>query len=197
MSKAEKTRQLIIEQTAPLFNKKGYVGTSLLDITEATGLTKGSIYGNFESKNEVAIAAYQYNANTLRKKIAEAIASKHSATEKLIAFTQFYRANWKNLSTKGGCPLLNAAVEADDNLPFLKKTVQDSFAAWADSLRVTIETGERDKEFKDGINALEYANTFIILVEGGILLSKITDNPHHLYTALNRVIFIIDNELKR
>ena len=58
MSKAEKTRQFIIEKTAPIFNKKGFAGTSLSDMTEATGLTKGSIYGNFADKDEVAMAAF-------------------------------------------------------------------------------------------------------------------------------------------
>ena len=57
MSKAEKTKQHIIEKTATLFNTKGYISTSLSDITQVTGLTKGSIYGNFENKDEVAIEA--------------------------------------------------------------------------------------------------------------------------------------------
>lgn len=43
MTKAEKTRNFIVEKTAPIFNMKGYAGTSLNDITAATGLTKGSI----------------------------------------------------------------------------------------------------------------------------------------------------------
>jgi AcrR family transcriptional regulator len=61
MSKAEKTKQFIIEKTATLFNTKGYTSTSLSDITQAT-LTKGSIYGNFENKDEVALEVYKYNA---------------------------------------------------------------------------------------------------------------------------------------
>jgi len=36
-------------------------GTSLSDMTDATGLTKGSIYGNFNSKDEVALAAFDHN----------------------------------------------------------------------------------------------------------------------------------------
>ncbi len=55
-SKAERTRKFIVERTAPIFNMKGYSGTSLTDLTAATGLTKGSIYGNFENKDDVAIA---------------------------------------------------------------------------------------------------------------------------------------------
>ena len=41
------TKQYIIETVAPVFIKYGYAGTSLSDITKATGLTKGAIYGNF------------------------------------------------------------------------------------------------------------------------------------------------------
>ena len=61
MNKAERTRQYIIEKTAPIFNKKGYAGTSLSDMTGATGLTKGSIYGNFNDKDEVALAAFDHS----------------------------------------------------------------------------------------------------------------------------------------
>jgi TetR/AcrR family transcriptional repressor of nem operon len=59
MTKAEKTKAFIIERSAPLFNSKGYSGTSMNDLMEITGLTKGSIYGNFENKDEVALAAFR------------------------------------------------------------------------------------------------------------------------------------------
>ena len=47
LTKAKRTRSYIISKVAPIFNKKGYSATSLIDMTSATGLTKGSIYGNF------------------------------------------------------------------------------------------------------------------------------------------------------
>jgi len=50
MGKAEQTRRMIIEKAAPIFNKKGYLGTSISDLTKSTGLTKGAIYGNFKDK---------------------------------------------------------------------------------------------------------------------------------------------------
>ena len=60
-TKARQTRQFIIDKAAPVFNKKGVSGTSLSDLTRATGLTKGSIYGNFKDKDEVAVCVFQYN----------------------------------------------------------------------------------------------------------------------------------------
>ncbi|MEZ0131178.1 TetR family transcriptional regulator [Flavobacterium sp. LBUM151] len=60
MSKADRTRQFIIEASAPLINKKGMAGTSLSDIMEVTKLAKGGIYGNFESKEEICRESFLY-----------------------------------------------------------------------------------------------------------------------------------------
>lgn len=61
MKKSLETRSFIIKKVAPLFNKKGFAGTYLSDMNEATSLSKGSIYGNFKDKNEVAIEALKFN----------------------------------------------------------------------------------------------------------------------------------------
>ena len=61
MGKGEKTRQRIIEQTAPLFNQGGMAGCSMQDILHATGLTKGGIYRHFSSKEELAAECLKYS----------------------------------------------------------------------------------------------------------------------------------------
>ena len=78
MSKAARTKQFIIEKTAPIFNMKGYSGTSINDITDATGLTKGSIYGNFANKDEVALAAFRFNVKKLHDIFAREIEKEKS-----------------------------------------------------------------------------------------------------------------------
>jgi AcrR family transcriptional regulator len=74
MGKAERTKQFIIEKTATLFNTKGIAATSLQDMTEATGLTKGSIYGNFKNKDEVALEVFRYNFKKVTNLVAEEMA---------------------------------------------------------------------------------------------------------------------------
>jgi TetR/AcrR family transcriptional repressor of nem operon len=197
MSKAEKTREYIIEKSAPVFNMKGYAGTSLADLIKATGLTKGSIYGNFENKEEVAIAVYEYNIRALNKRVAEALRDKESATDKLAAYTEYYRANWKRMFERGGCPILNAAVEADDNLSFLKKEVQQSIKNWAQRLSKIIEEGKQNGEFKKNSVAIDYAYTIVTLIEGGIMLSKIMNNQNLLFSALDRIDLLVSHELKK
>ena len=195
MSKAEKTRQFIIEKTADLFNKNGFSGTSLSDITAATGLTKGSIYGNFESKEDVVIAVFKHNSGELAKKAELIIASETTAHHQLIAYANFYRNNWITLSEKGGCPMLNTATETDDALPFMKSAVQNAFANWTKKWVKIIDFGMKQNEFRQDINPKEYASTFIMLIEGGILLSKVANKPESLNLALDRIVKIISEEL--
>lgn len=197
MSKAEKTREYIIEKAAPIFSKKGYAGTSLNDLIEATGLTKGSIYGNFENKDEIAIAVYTYSTAALSKKLDDMISTKSTASDKLIAFTEYYRLNWKRIFEKGGCPILNAAVEADDNLPFLKNNVQASIKKLTSKITRIIEEGKETSEFKKNINSTEYAYMTITLLEGGIMLSKMDNSSKHLFAALDRIIKILNEEIKK
>lgn len=195
MTKAEQTRQFIIEKTAPIFNKKGYAGTSLSDITNATGLTKGSIYGNFLNKEEVGLAVFTYNTRELSKKTKAWISKKDSAYEKLIAFLDFYRTNWKYVSDNGGCPYLNSATESDDVMPAMKVLVRSTFENWEDNISAMIDEGRDIGLFKNDINVVEYSKSFIMMIEGGILLAKISDDPADLHLMLNRIKKIIDEEI--
>lgn len=196
MSKAEKTKQFIIEKTATLFNTKGYSATSLSDITQATGLTKGSIYGNFENKDQVAIEVYKYNAGLLSKVMNHSLGDEYSTSvDKLHAFVSFYRKNWRTVFSNGGCPLMNAATEADDSFPVLKQYVQKSFTLWTEKITGVITQGQKNNELKASINADEYASLFIMLIEGGILLSKTMDDERFLNQALDKVKNMIDHEL--
>ncbi len=196
MSKAEKTKQHIIEKTATLFNTKGYISTSLSDITQATGLTKGSIYGNFENKDEVAIEVYKYNAGILSKTLSRSFGDEFpTSLDKLRAFVDFYRKNWQFVFANGGCPLMNAATEADDSFPALKTQVKQSFEKWMMKISDTIAEGQSKGEIDKKINAQKFASLFIILIEGGILLSKTMGDQSFLNHALDKVSSMIDHEL--
>lgn len=197
MSKADKTREFIIEKSAPIFNRKGYAGTSLSDLIEATGLTKGSIYGNFENKDEVAVAVYQYNINALAKRLDDAMGDKKTAREKLLAFTNYYRNGWKKMFERGGCPIQNASIEADDNLSCLKKHVQQSIKNWVARVAKVIVLGQKNGEFKKSLDAQERAYAIITQLEGGIMLSKIMNNPELLFSALDRIDAFVEREMRK
>jgi TetR/AcrR family transcriptional repressor of nem operon len=196
MGKAEKTKQFIVEKTAPIFNMKGFAGTSLSDITEATGLTKGSIYGNFANKDEIALEVFDYNVSLVNKGMNAIMAEAASAPEKLLKMADFYRSRIKNTLTLGGCPILNTAIDADDTHPLLKQKALKSIQTWKKKVESIVNVGIENREIRATVNAAEFATEFVALIEGGIMLSKITGNVSMLYTCINRLEKIINTELR-
>jgi AcrR family transcriptional regulator len=51
--RAQKLKQLIIDKSAQLFLQKGFHGTTLRDIIDALGISKGALYWHFSSKEDV------------------------------------------------------------------------------------------------------------------------------------------------
>lgn len=192
MSKAEKTRQFIVEKTAPIFNTKGYAGTSLTDMTTATGLTKGSIYGNFANKDEVAVAAFDFNHKMVQSIIRQEIDKQVSYKDKLLVFTKVYDNFLKNPFPEGGCPLLNTAVEADDTHPMLKKKAADAINAWKTQIVGLVEKGIANKEFQPAAKAEQTALTIIAMIEGAIMLTKLTGKTQYKKAILASVENLIE-----
>lgn len=195
MTKAEQTRQYIIAQSAPVFNVKGYENTSLSDIQKATKLTKGAIYGNFTDKNELAIAAYEYNSALIINALKNWIAKATSAKEALLAYPDFYVCNGQIVFKKGGCPLMNAAVEADDHLHFLRDTVRKSMKQFLRLIRNIIEDGQVNKEFKAKADAATYAAIIFSIMEGNMLLAKVMNDTKYFRLAADRIKLIVVQEL--
>lgn len=195
-SKSEKTRLHIIETAAPFFNKKGYADTSLSDITAATGLTKGAIYGNFENKDELALAVFDYNLAQMNRGRDQATAAIADPIEKLLAITSFYRSEYRNVAHRGGCPVMNAAVEADDNFPALKTRVKASIRGWKKIFTQLIESGKKQHQVNAKADAEEFATLIIAMIEGGIMLSKALDDQSQLNITLDKLDEIIRTELR-
>lgn len=194
MTKAEKTRQFIVEKTAPIFNMKGYAGTSISDITLATGLTKGSIYGNFANKDEVALAAFDFNLAKVTKIISEEMSRHERTKDKLLIYVNVYENFLKFPFPEGGCPVLNTAVEADDTHPQLRKKVADALMVWKRSIIRLIEKGIADKEFTTDINPEQTALTIMAMIEGGIMIAKATGKLNYKAMVMRSVEKMI-NEL--
>ncbi|HZE83204.1 MAG TPA: TetR/AcrR family transcriptional regulator, partial [Puia sp.] len=171
MKKAEKTKQFIIEKTAPLFNTKGYAGTSLNDMTDATGLTKGSIYGNFANKDEVALAAFDHNLKKIDDIVRQEMGKQDSIREKLLVYVDVYDNFLKFPFPAGGCPILNTAIESDDTHQLLREKANDAIMSWKSRIVGLIEKGIKAKEFSPAVDAAEVALTMIAMIEGAIMIT--------------------------
>jgi TetR/AcrR family transcriptional repressor of nem operon len=193
LSKAERTRAFIIETTAEIFNKKGYAGTSMSDLTDATGLSKGSIYGNFENKEEVALAVFDYNTAKINTQVRTKIDAATSYHDKLLVYSKVYRSMLKGVISAGGCPILNTATEADDTNNLLKDRAAKALLKWEKNLCDLIEKGINAGELKKDISVRQTALSIIALIEGAMMISKVTNDLTAMDRVLKTVEFLIDN----
>jgi AcrR family transcriptional regulator len=187
MSKAEKTRQLIVEKTAPIFNTKGYAGTSLTDMTAATGLTKGSIYGNFENKDEVAIACFDYNHQIMISLLHNAMEKETTYRGKLLVYSGLFDHLLQATTLHGGCPILNTATEADDTHPALRSKAASALEAWKGKVISLLTKGIENGEFKKDIDIEQVALTIIATVEGAIMITKVTGKLNYRNAIMTSV----------
>src|SRR3954470_1627531 len=58
----EQTREAVIAAADALFSERGFHASSVGDIAAAAGYTKGAVYSNFASKEDVFFAVYERRA---------------------------------------------------------------------------------------------------------------------------------------
>jgi TetR/AcrR family transcriptional repressor of nem operon len=145
----ERSRQNIVETAAALFNQKGFTGCSMGDIVAASGLEKGTLYGHFSTKEELALLAFEYAWKDTSDKRLRNIDTVSNAVEKL----KLHIDNYVNTpSFPGGCPLLNFAVDADDGNLALRTRVRKALRCWEDLLAKIVEDGQSAGEIDPDID---------------------------------------------
>ncbi|MFN7490662.1 MAG: TetR/AcrR family transcriptional regulator [Chryseotalea sp.] len=186
------TRETILKKAGVLFNTFGYKSTSLSNITDATGLTKGAIYKHFDNKDKLEIETFHYLSGSVLSKLREGTAHETSAVRKLKLILNFFESYTVNPPLKGGCPLLNAAIEADDTNPALRKEAIRLLHHLHESLLEIFNNGIKQGELKPNMDKDHYATLIIANLEGGIMLSKLEGNP----VAIKRIIKHLNGLLK-
>ncbi|MET3697888.1 TetR family transcriptional regulator [Bacillus oleivorans] len=193
MRKGEKTKQQIIVLATDVFNQKGYFGTSLTDIMNATGLKKGGIYNHFENKEELAIASFDYAIEVMTNTYAKAIEGKKSAIDQLIALISIYENIIDNPPIKGGCPILNTAVESDDTNPVLRKRAQEAMQKWLKLIQLTIRKGIRRNEIQPTVDIESFSTFLTSTIEGAVMLSKLYQTNSYMKQAIKHLTESIEN----
>ncbi len=194
-TKAVQTSEFIIEIVAPIFNKNGYAGTSLSDITKATGLTKGAIYGNFKNKEELAVAAFDTTVKKMLRRISDHQATTSSPLKKLFLITDFYRNYYDFSQELGGCPVLNMGVDAKHQNPLLFERVKYTISKIKGNLIKILEAGQQLKEINHKIDSQLYAKRIYTMVIGAIFMTHTMEDNSYLIHTMDQIDTMINNEL--
>jgi TetR/AcrR family transcriptional regulator, transcriptional repressor for nem operon len=193
MSKAEATKTHIIQQAALLFNQKGYAGSSIADIMEATGLKKGGIYNHFKSKDEIALQAFDYAVSVTQKKVWDVVKLETNAIARLQALMQIHSDYIDNPPLPGGCPIMNTAIESDDAYPILRDRAVQAMDSWRNLIIRIVQKGIKKQEIKANIDAEIVASFLISAIEGGIMMSKLYQDKIHLQRVIQNLSIYVQS----
>ncbi len=181
MTKSERTRQMIIEHAAPIFNEKGIAGTSIDDVLLSAGVAKGCLYGHFESKEELSYASLDYMLGKLIERRESFISPEITAKDKLYAYMEMHKNPLKSMFP-GGCPLLNFSAEADDTNPIIKQKIKKHMLSAIKTLGGIIRGGIESGEFDTKLDPNDFATKMFSSIEGGIMLCRITQSISPMQT---------------
>jgi len=195
MRKGEATKQEVIRRSAPIFNQRGFAGSSLADVMQATGLHKGGIYNHFESKEQLALEAFDFAAGLMHRRWERAIEGIDSAQGQLVAMIADFSGMFPRPEVEGGCPLLNTAIESDDANEPLRDRVRQAFSDWRGWIADIVRRGQQCGEFRGDKDAEGVATLLISALEGAMMLSQLYKDPAPLQEAAAHLTRYVQQEL--
>jgi TetR/AcrR family transcriptional regulator, transcriptional repressor for nem operon len=181
MRKGERTRERIIRQAAPLFNQRGYEGSSMNEIMAATNLEKGGIYRHFSGKQQLAAEAFDYAWAEAAKARRSDLENVANSVDKLKQYVENFVE--RRGGVPGGCPLLNTAMDADDGNVVLRTRARKALEGWQDFLGSIISQGIRKGEIRADVAKAKLANLIIASLEGAIMIGRLEQSVEPLRQA--------------
>ncbi len=178
--KGQLTKEKIVERAAGLFNSLGYFRASLSDVMQATGLEKGGIYNHFQSKDDLAIAAFDYSIGLAGGRIQTMIEAANTPLERLFALIDGFNSLVQNPILPGGCPLLNCAVENDDGNPMLGERVRQALERLLKLTESLAQSAIDAGELNGTQTAKQIAIFLVSSLEGGIMVSRLHNEPERM-----------------
>jgi TetR/AcrR family transcriptional regulator, transcriptional repressor for nem operon len=193
--KGQQTRREIVEKAAPLFNQKGFEGTSMSDLMGATGLQKGGIYRHFSGKEELAGEAFDYAWDKAVRGRLDGLDEIENRVDRLKKMISNFVERRSGL-VPGGCPLMNTAVESDDGNAALRDRARKALRAWMARLTGIIEEGIRRKEIRANVEAEKLAERIIGSLEGALLISRLQKKEQPLHDARTHLGDYLDQQVR-
>lgn len=122
-------KQQLTDRAIAFFRAKGYSATSIDEIVRACGITKGSLYYHFRSKEELALAAMDQVHRHFEDHVFRLITAVEApGAAELAAFDQAVEAFF--LDHPDGCLLANLSLEIGASSELFKERIRRFFEDW-------------------------------------------------------------------
>jgi TetR/AcrR family transcriptional repressor of nem operon len=174
------------------FWSRGYAATSIDDLTSATGLGKGSLYGAFGDKHGLFLRALDdYIVDALDSVRGQLRDPTYSAYDRL---TRHIRAQAKAIAAdkvRRGCMMAKSAAELSATDGTVEREVERAYATWATELADCIKEAQRDGTIDKKQDPQALAMTVLAFMRGQESLHKGGAKAAQLKASAEQMIALI------
>lgn len=167
------SKTLFLKAALNVIRAKGYSATRIEDICEAAGLTKGSFFHHFDSKEELALEAADYWTEATGALFASApYHAPADPFDRLLAYVDFRKAQLTGDLVDFTCLAGTMVQEVYDTHPALCEACNRSISEHAATLVPDIEEAMRQRGMRAGWTAESLAFYTQATIQGALILAK-------------------------
>jgi TetR/AcrR family transcriptional repressor of lmrAB and yxaGH operons len=171
---------------ARLLRDQGYASTGRAQLLAESGVTNGSLYHHFPGgMEELAAAALEASGAVVADALRDALEASPNAGEGLVRFLDIAREAATG-DQCAGCPIAPTALESPIISPRLRAVAARCFDDWGALIAARL----RADGWPDG-SAPEAASAALALVEGALLLARVTGEPSHIVHAKRAALALL------
>jgi AcrR family transcriptional regulator len=162
VSKGETTRGVILDEAGRLARRVGLGGLTIGSLATQTGMSKSGLFAHFGSKESLQIQVLEHNSERVIAEVIRPALKAPRGEPRIRALFELW-LEWD--SVEGGCPLVAAAFELDDQPgPARERLVRDQ-RDWTDTIAMIFTGGITEGHFRPDADPRQFAQD----VEGVML----------------------------
>lgn len=200
LTKGQRTRADIVQRSAALMNKQGFLAAPLSAIMDVTGIHKGGLYRHFDSREMLANEALDFCVAAVRNRFVQAMQVKSTACEQLLAMVEAHTDAGTDVPLPGGCPIMNSAIETDHTddpaHASLRNRARAAMSGWHGLIQHVVRSGITRGDVRADVQPAEVATVFIACLEGAVLLTQLYGDASYMAAARAHLAHYIDAQLR-
>ncbi|WP_454804074.1 TetR/AcrR family transcriptional regulator [Mucilaginibacter phyllosphaerae] len=168
MSKAVKTRTMILTKSFDLIYKQGYQATSIDNILATTRVTKGAFFYHFKNKDEMGLAMINdIICPGMYTSLVQPLKDSKDPVNDIYEMMRIVLLKVPFLRAKYGCPIVNLIEEMSAVNDEFKAALVKFITQWQDVIKESINRGKVLNEVRNDVNA-DHVACFVVASYSGI-----------------------------
>ena len=171
-------RDDLLRCATALFRERGFAGTSVDDVVQASGVSRSSLYSAFPDKNALFLAALEHYLDTVTHAKLERLARGEKAAPAIRRFLLNIAEERQSPNAPAhGCLLTNTAVEIGAGQEKVAECIRLAFARLERALGARLEAAYHQGDLSAGTDAQQFARHLMALVQGLRVMTRLGMEP--------------------